>query len=93
MPIHAIESCIINGAQGGTRVAQHLRNPEDPKDVETIYGRLLWRHPMPVLRGQNGIAALTFCEVPILPAKTASMFFPSPYGSNHMWDTSLCYER
>ncbi|MCK4786859.1 MAG: hypothetical protein KAV87_24090, partial [Desulfobacteraceae bacterium] len=34
---------IINGAQGGTRVDQHQRNPEDPTDVNTIYGRLLWR--------------------------------------------------
>ncbi|NQU23467.1 MAG: DUF2341 domain-containing protein, partial [Candidatus Nealsonbacteria bacterium] len=35
--------CIINGAVGGTRIDQHLRNPEDPEDVKTIYGRLLWR--------------------------------------------------
>jgi hypothetical protein len=33
----------INGAAGGTRIDQHLRNPEDPEDVKTIYGRLLWR--------------------------------------------------
>ena len=26
--------------------------------------------PNNLLRGENGIAALTFCEVPILPAKT-----------------------
>ncbi|MEA3368546.1 MAG: sialate O-acetylesterase, partial [Planctomycetota bacterium] len=34
---------IINGAAGGTRVDQHQRNDEDPTDVKTIYGRLLWR--------------------------------------------------
>ncbi len=35
--------CIINGAVGGTRIDQHQRNPTDPEDVSTIYGRLLWR--------------------------------------------------
>ena len=40
---HHIPICIINGAQGGTRVDQHQRNEADPTDVNTIYGRLLWR--------------------------------------------------
>jgi len=40
---HKIPVCIINGAQGGTRVDQHQRNEADPTDVTTIYGRLLWR--------------------------------------------------
>lgn len=35
--------CIINGAVGGTRIDQHQRNNADPTDVDTIYGRLLWR--------------------------------------------------
>ena len=35
--------CIINGAVGGTRIDQHQRNPLDPTDAATIYGRLLWR--------------------------------------------------
>ncbi len=34
---------IINGAKGGTRIDQHQRNSENPTDVTTIYGRLLWR--------------------------------------------------
>jgi hypothetical protein len=38
-----IPICIINGAVGGTRIDQHQRNPTDPEDVSTIYGRLLWR--------------------------------------------------
>lgn len=38
-----IPICIINGAVGGTRIDQHQRNPLDPTDVSTIYGRLLWR--------------------------------------------------
>ena len=35
--------CIINGAVGGTRIDQHQRNDENPTDVGTIYGRMLWR--------------------------------------------------
>jgi hypothetical protein len=35
--------CIINGAVGGTRVDQHLRNDADPTNQGSIYGRLLWR--------------------------------------------------
>lgn len=35
--------CLINGAVGGTRIDQHQRNNDDPTDVKTIYGRLLWR--------------------------------------------------
>jgi len=35
--------CIINGAVGGTRIDQHQRNEADPTDLQTIYGRLLWR--------------------------------------------------
>jgi hypothetical protein len=38
-----IPICIINGAVGGTRIDQHQRNPEIPEDLQTIYGRLLWR--------------------------------------------------
>lgn len=34
---------IINGAVGGTRIDQHQRNDDDPTDVHSIYGRLLWR--------------------------------------------------
>ena len=40
---HKIPICILNGAQGGTRIDQHQRNETDPTDVTTIYGRLLWR--------------------------------------------------
>ena len=40
---HKIPICILNGAQGGTRIDQHQRNEADPTGVTTIYGRLLWR--------------------------------------------------
>ena len=35
--------CIINGAEGGSRIDQHQRDLVEPADVSTIYGRLLWR--------------------------------------------------
>ncbi|MCF7956600.1 MAG: DUF2341 domain-containing protein [Phycisphaerae bacterium] len=34
---------ILNGANGGTRVDQHQCNDENPTDLDTIYGRMLWR--------------------------------------------------
>jgi len=34
---------IVNAARGGTRIDQHQRNDENPTDLETIYGRMLWR--------------------------------------------------
>ena len=34
---------IINGAVGGTNISQHQRNDINPVDMNTIYGRLLWR--------------------------------------------------
>jgi len=34
---------IINGAAGGTRIDQHQRNEANPTDLNTIYGRMLWR--------------------------------------------------
>jgi hypothetical protein len=35
--------CIINGALGGTRIDQHQRNPANPADLSTIYGKWFWR--------------------------------------------------
>ena len=34
---------IINAAVGGTRIDQHQRSAENPTDLTTIYGRMLWR--------------------------------------------------
>jgi Carbohydrate esterase, sialic acid-specific acetylesterase len=33
----------INAAVGGTRIDQHQRSAENPTDLTTIYGRMLWR--------------------------------------------------
>ncbi len=38
-----IPLCVFNGAVGGTRIDQHQRNEDNPTDLGTIYGRLLWR--------------------------------------------------
>ncbi|MBM4097109.1 MAG: DUF2341 domain-containing protein [Planctomycetes bacterium] len=40
---NGIPVCLVNGAVGGTRIDQHQRNPADPEDATTIYGRLLNR--------------------------------------------------
>ena len=40
---HRMPICILNGAVGGTRIDQHQRNPANPVDPKTLYGRLLWR--------------------------------------------------
>ena len=48
--------CLINGAVGGTRIDQHQRNSDDPTDVNTIYGRLLWRVQQAKLT--HGISAI-----------------------------------
>lgn len=34
---------ILNGALGGTRIDQHQRNPANPADLSTLYGKWLWR--------------------------------------------------
>jgi hypothetical protein len=34
---------IVNGAKGGTRIDQHQRNDANPTDLDTLYGRMLWR--------------------------------------------------
>ncbi len=34
---------IINAAAGGTRIDQHQRSAANPADLETLYGKMLWR--------------------------------------------------
>jgi len=45
-----IPVAVLNGAVGGTTVAQHQRNELEPEDLNTIYGRLLYR------ANQSGLA-------------------------------------
>ena len=39
----SVPICLINGAVGGTRITQHQRDPNNPTNLSTIYGRLLHR--------------------------------------------------
>lgn len=34
---------VLNGAVGGTTIAQHQRDPANPENLDTIYGRFLYR--------------------------------------------------
>lgn len=43
MEKYKLPICIINGAVGGTRIDLHQRSVDHDEDLETIYGRLLWR--------------------------------------------------
>jgi len=40
---YEIPIALLNGAVGGTTIDYHLRNDQDPTDLETNYGRLLYR--------------------------------------------------
>lgn len=53
---YQVPVCIVNGAQGGTRIDQHQRNESNPLDVKTIYGRLLWR--LKEARLDHGVRAI-----------------------------------
>ncbi|MCX6872593.1 MAG: DUF2341 domain-containing protein [Verrucomicrobia bacterium] len=35
--------CIIQAAEGGTRIDEHMPNASDPVDLKTLYGHMLWR--------------------------------------------------
>ncbi len=39
----SVPVAMINGAMGGTAIAEHLRSDGNAFDLRTIYGRLLWR--------------------------------------------------
>lgn len=43
METQEVPILLINGAVGGTKIAEHQRNDSNPEDLSTIYGRLLWR--------------------------------------------------
>jgi hypothetical protein len=43
MEKHKVPICIINGAVGGTRIDMHQKDLENGENLETIYGRVLWR--------------------------------------------------
>lgn len=40
---YQVPIAMLNGAVGGTQIAYHLRNDAEHDDLDTAYGRLLWR--------------------------------------------------
>jgi hypothetical protein len=40
---HGVPIGLINGAVGGTSITLHQRDPNDPMNLDTIYGRMLFR--------------------------------------------------
>jgi len=57
---------VTAGAATGKEIRLKLAAPSTARTITYVSGEK-WRHQMPVLRGQNGIAALTFCNVPLSP--------------------------
>ncbi|HEX9795081.1 MAG TPA: sialate O-acetylesterase, partial [Planctomycetota bacterium] len=47
---YQVPIALLNGAVGGTTLFQHQRNDADPEDLNTIYGRLLYRSRLSGLR-------------------------------------------
>lgn len=58
---------ISSGKSEGNKIMLKLTNPSSAQDVTYLNGET-WSQKT-ILRGENGIAALTFCEVPIISTK------------------------
>jgi len=57
--LHNIPVCIINGSPGGSEIKSHKRE-NDPFDLTSIYGRLLWR--VYAAGVQNNVKALIWWQ-------------------------------
>ncbi len=64
------EGKVQSGSASGVNITLKLSDPSDATAITYLVDRR-W-DPNSLLYGRNGIAALTFCEVPIAPAKTAN---------------------
>lgn len=58
---------VASGSASGNRVTLKLASPSTAVTI-TYLDSASW-NPAQLLRGENGLAALTFCEVPLLPSK------------------------
>ncbi|HAE87797.1 TPA: hypothetical protein DCG86_07215 [Candidatus Marinimicrobia bacterium] len=38
-----IPTCLFNGGTGGSLISEHFKNEDNPEDLITIYGKLLYR--------------------------------------------------
>ncbi|MCY2969027.1 MAG: DUF2341 domain-containing protein [Planctomycetota bacterium] len=61
---------VQSGSASGVNITLKLPAPSEATTITYLVDRR-W-NPNALLYGRNGIAALTFCEVPIAPAKTAN---------------------
>jgi len=59
---------VTGGAATGKEIRLKLAAPSTARTISYVNGDK-WNHKQPIIRGLNGIAALTFCNVPILPAE------------------------
>ncbi len=50
-----IPTCILNGGTGGSVIAEHLPDENDRFDLNTVYGRLLYRYAKSKLKRIRGI--------------------------------------
>jgi hypothetical protein len=67
--LDGIQGRVASGITEGHRLILTLREPSQARTL-TYLNSASW-NPKRLLRGINGIAALTFCEVPLTPAKAA----------------------
>ena len=65
---------VASGSANGNQLVLKLKGPSQARSV-TYLDSAAWS-PDNLLYGQNGIAALTFCDVPILPRNRTSQILP-----------------
>jgi hypothetical protein len=66
-------AAISTGAAMGNTIVLQLTTPTTAKTISYLKGRDWNGTPEPLLRGANGIAALTFCEVPLREVEAAPL--------------------
>ena len=66
-------AAISTGAAMGNTIVLQLTAPTTAKTISYLKGRDWNGTPEPLLRGANGIAALTFCEVPLREVEAAPL--------------------
>ena len=65
--LDGVAAAISRGAVSGNVLTLTLTAPSRAKTVAYLAGRDWNGKPTHLIYGTNGIAALTFCDVPILP--------------------------
>jgi len=66
--LDAFKAPVSAGSVSGNVIALKLSAPSDAKVIGYISGRDWDGKPTNLIYGANGIAALTFCDVPLLAA-------------------------